>query len=60
MGSALKIGEDNVAAVRATLAAEGLEPKAVVTGGNKGRTVRLFIESGKTMVASAGQESREL
>lgn len=60
LGTAFKIGEDNVAAVRAALKAEDLKPKAAETGGNKGRTVRLFIESGKTMVASAGQESREL
>ena len=60
MGTAFKIGDDNVAAVCAALAVEGLQPKAVEAGGHKGRTVRLFIETGKTMVASAGQESREL
>ena len=60
MGTAFKIGDDNVAAVRSALAVEGLQPKAVETGGHKGRTVRLFIETGKTMVASAGQERREL
>ena len=60
LGSAFKIGEDNVVAVRAVLAQEGLEPKATDTGGNKGRSMRLFIESGKATVASAGQENREL
>ena len=60
MGTAFKIGEENTAAVLAAMAAVGLEPKAVETGGNKGRTMRLFIDSGKAMVASAGQESREL
>ena len=60
LGTAFKIGEDNVAAVHAALAAEGLKPKAVDTGGNKGRTMRLFIQSGKATVASAGQENREL
>ena len=40
--------------------AEGLQPKAVETGAHKGPTGRLFMESGKTMVASAGQEFREL
>lgn len=60
MGTAFKIGEDNVTAVYAALTAEGLKPKAVDIGGNKGRTVRLFIESGKAMVASAGQDTREL
>ncbi len=60
MGTAFKIGEDNVAAVRAALAAAGLKPKSVETGGHRGRTMRLLIESGKAMVASAGEESREL
>ena len=60
MGTVFKIGEENVAAVHGALKAEGLKPKAVETGGNKGRTVRLFIESGQAVVASAGQESREL
>ena len=60
LGTAFKIGEDNVAAVYAVLAAEGLEPKAADTGGNRGRTMRLFIDSGKATVASAGQVNREL
>ncbi len=60
LGTAFKIGEDNVTAVLAVLTAEGLKPKAVETGGSKGRTMRLFIESGKATVASAGQENREL
>ena len=60
IGTAFKIGEENVAAVSAALTAAGLKPKAVETGGNKGRTMRLFIETGKAMVSSAGQESREL
>ena len=60
IGTAFKIGDDNVAAVQAALEAEGLQPKAVETGGHKGRTMRLFIESGKAVVASAGEESREL
>ena len=60
MTTAFKIGEDNVAAVRAALTAAGLEPKAAETGGSKGRTMRLFIDSGKATVASAGQENREL
>ena len=60
LGTAFKIGEDNVAAVYAVLAAEGLKPKASDTGGNKGRTMRLYIESGTATVASAGQENKEL
>ena len=60
LGTAFKIGEDNVSAVIAVLSEEGLKPKAMETGGNKGRTMRLYIESGKATVASAGQENREL
>ena len=60
LGTAFKIGEENLSAVLAALSAEGLKPKAMETGGNKGRTMRLFIESGKASVASAGQENREL
>ena len=60
MGTAFKIGEENVTAVHAALAAEGLQPKAVDTGGHNGRTMRLFIASGKAMLASASEESREL
>ncbi|NQW23977.1 MAG: chemotaxis protein CheD [SAR202 cluster bacterium] len=60
MGTAFKIGEDNIAAVQAALKAEGLRIKSEDTGGNRGRTMRLFIESGKAMVASAGQETKEL
>ena len=60
LGTAFKIGEDNVVAVLSALAQEGLKPKATETGGNKGRTMRLFIESGLVTVASAGQENREL
>lgn len=60
IGKAFKIGEDNVIAVSAALKAAGLRPKAVETGGHKGRTIRLSIETGKTIVASAGEESREL
>lgn len=60
MGKAFKIGEDNVAAVHAALGALGLKPRAAEIGGNKGRTVRLYIDSGKATVASAGEESREL
>ena len=60
MGKAFKIGEDNVAAVCAALASEGLEPSTVITGGNKGRTMRLFIDSGKATVASTGEETLEL
>lgn len=60
LGTAFKIGEDNVLAVEEALSKQGLKIKAADTGGNKGRTMRLFIESGSATVASAGQENKEL
>jgi chemotaxis protein CheD len=60
IGTAFKIGEHNVTAVCNALEAEGLNVNSLEVGGSKGRTVRLFIDSGKAVVASAGQESREL
>lgn len=59
LGTAFKIGEDNVTAVVDVLSEEGLEPKCMEVGGHKGRTMRLFIDSGKATIASAGQENRE-
>ena len=53
LGTAFKIGDDNAVAVRAALAAERLKPQAEEIGGHKGRTVRLYIGSGKMTVASA-------
>lgn len=60
LGTAFKIGEDNIAAVLAVLQGEGLSPKSAETGGSRGRTMRLYIESGKVTVASAGQKDIEL
>lgn len=55
-----KIGEDNLASVKAALGHEGVRVVGADTGGNRGRTVRLFIDSGKVTVATAGTEPREL
>ncbi len=55
-----KIGEDNLAAVTTTLGREGVRLVGSDTGGNRGRTVRLFVDSGKVTVATAGTEPREL
>lgn len=55
-----KIGEDNLKAVTTTLGREGVHLAASDTGGNRGRTVRFFVGSGKVTVATAGTEPREL
>lgn len=55
-----KIGERNVEATRTAVAKVGLSIVAAETGGNKGRTVRMFLESGKVVLTSMGRESKEL
>lgn len=55
-----KIGQDNLAAVTTALEHEGVRLVGEDTGGNRGRTVRLFIDSGKVTVATAGSDPREL
>jgi chemotaxis protein CheD len=59
-GSASKTGENNRIAVEAALAKERLKLVAADTGGNKGRTVRLYVDSGKFIVKTAGGEGKEL
>ena len=49
----LDVGARNEAAVREGLAAVRLPVKAAVTGGNKGRTVRVFVGEGRVLVRSA-------
>jgi chemotaxis protein CheD len=60
MDNAFKIGEKNQAAVREALARESVKVAAEELGGNKGRTARMYVDSGRVTVASAGSESIEL
>ncbi|MCH9016508.1 MAG: chemotaxis protein CheD [Chloroflexi bacterium] len=60
ISTAFKIGEDNVEAVAAVLAAQGVSITASSIGGNRGRTFRLCITTGAATVSSAGQEDIEL
>jgi len=53
-------GERNLAEVIAALDKEGIPITATETGGNKGRTVRLFLDTGKVLVTSVGQEPKEI
>ncbi len=53
--NALNIGERNVAAAEEALKMHGLKVMAQSTGGNSGRTVRLFVDTGKVTVKTLGQ-----
>ncbi len=55
-----RIGERNVEAVREALRILGIVPSALDTGGSRGRTVRLFMDTGKVFVRIVGKEDVEL
>jgi chemotaxis protein CheD len=57
---ALNIGERNIAAARAALAALRLRLVGEDVGGTKGRTVRLFVADGRLTVRVLGSETRDL
>jgi len=57
---ALNIGERNVAAALATLAALNLKVAAQDVGGNLGRTVRLYVGTGRLTVRAMGSPERDL
>ena len=56
----LNIGERNVAATHAAMEREGIAVAAADVGGNCGRTVQLFVDSGKVVVRMAGGATTEL
>ena len=60
VGSIFKVGENNIAAVKESLAGLGITLRLSDTGGNHGRTMRMYLDSGKAVVTSAGRESVEL
>lgn len=55
-----KIGERNVQAVLEALRRYQVTPAATDTGGCRGRTLRLVVETGKVFVRVTGQEDLEL
>ncbi|MDD3013364.1 MAG: chemotaxis protein CheD [Candidatus Gastranaerophilales bacterium] len=59
-GNVLNIGIRNTIAVKAALSKENLIIKACDTGGNKGRTCKVDISTGKVYVRSIGQQEVEL
>ena len=60
LGDVFKIGEDNVKTVTSLLASRGISVTASNTGGNRGRTFRLCLNTGAATVSSAGHEDIEL
>ena len=60
LGDAFQIGERNVEAVGAAIQANSLRIKGSDTGGHHGRTVRFYLDSGQTMVTTAGKEIQEI
>lgn len=59
-GNAFQIGAKNTAVVKEILASQHLKIKGEDTGGNHGRTMRFYLETGKTVVTTAGKETREI
>lgn len=55
-----KIGDKNAEAVRENLRRNGLRVIAADTGGNRGRTMEVYVADGRTTVRTAAQAAREL
>ncbi len=56
----MNIGDRNIEAVKALLSGAGRRVKAEDLGGTQGRTVRLFVGTGKVTVATAGKDQTDL
>ncbi len=56
----LNIGERNVATAKETLSNLGFSIKAEDTGGNSGRTAKLYVATGDMTVRTMGQKERPL
>ena len=60
LGDAFQIGERNNDAVRAVLDANFMKIKGSDTGGHHGRTLRFYLDTGQTLVTTAGKEIQEI
>ncbi len=60
MGDAFKIGERHVEAVEAAFDANFMRIISSDTGGHHGRTLRFYLDTGITMVTTAGKEIQEI
>ncbi|MFQ6027967.1 MAG: chemotaxis protein CheD [Dehalococcoidia bacterium] len=59
-GSAFQIGEQNTAVIKEILAEKRIKIQGADTGGNHGRTMRFYLDSGKTFITTAGKETQEI
>jgi chemotaxis protein CheD len=55
-----KTGERNITQIKAALQKENLSLAAADVGGNLGRTVRLYLDTGKVIVKTVNGEPREI
>ncbi len=55
-----KIGDKNVEEVLAALSREKLSASAMDVGGERGRTVRMYLDTGTVVVQSVGTRPKEL
>lgn len=60
VGTMFNIGEKNVISSKKILETLGVRIVAEDTGGTSGRTIRLYVDSGKVTIKSTGQEERML
>ncbi len=58
--SSLNIGERNISATKTLLKTHGLRWSGEDTGGGSGRTVRLWVSTGKVTVSTAGGTPNDL
>ncbi len=60
LNDAFKIGDKNIQAVQEALERAGVPLAAADTGGNQGRTLRIYLDTGTTVVSRAGKQTSEI
>lgn len=60
LDNSFQIGDKNQEVIKIKLAEEGVKWAAEDLGDSYGRTVRLYLDSGKVLVSAAGRETKEL
>ena len=60
LNTTFKTGERNLAEVLAALQREGLRLAGSDTGGSRGRTVRMYVDTGRVTVRVLGGDEREI
>ncbi len=60
MGDAFQIGARNIEAVQVVINANSMRVKGSDTGGHHGRTMRFNLDTGQTLVTTAGKEIQEI